>query len=71
VVVAHLPFEMIDGQTLNELSDDLLQAALWSCQLNKDRSPHNHFGFDMPDDVPPNLIHEVVDASAARDPWAH
>lgn len=69
VVVAHLPFKLIDAQTIRELGDDLLEAALWSLQLGKDESPGNSFGFDLEVDVPPHMIHGILNADAAKDPY--
>lgn len=68
-VVAHLPVPLIDEQTLAELADDLLQAAVWSLQLDKPESPYSHFGFDLPIDIPPEMVHDVVHAPQARDPF--
>lgn len=69
-VEAHLPITLIDDRTLAELADDLLQAAVWSLQLDKPESPFNHFGFDLFRDIPPEMVRDVVHAPQARDRYS-
>lgn len=68
IVIAHIPLALISDQSCAELSIVLMEAALWSLQLEKENAPSLDFGIEIPS-LPPDLIYDIVDTAPARDPF--
>jgi hypothetical protein len=69
-VVVHLPLNTLEAENFKDLAGDLLPTAISSFHLGLEKRFLVAHGFDIPMDVPPDLIHEIVEASHARSHWA-